>query len=404
MQLADRVNRIQPSATLAVFNAKEKLLAQGIDVVDFGPGEPDFPTPEHIKKAAIRAIEENKTKYTPSGGVMPLRQAAVEWHAKYLGSSYAPKECVVNSGGKHSLFNVIHALINSGDEVLILAPYWVSYPEMVKCADGKPVILDTDPDDGFVPRASQIEKAITARTKILIVNSPANPSGTVIPEEEFAAILEVAKKRNIFVLSDECYSHFVYGKARPFSIASLPGAKSNVIISASLSKTFCMTGWRMGYTLAPQEISDAVLKLQSQSISNPTSIAQYAALEALRGSMESVEEMLVQFSRRRQRMLNGLREIPGVTCHEPEGSFYVFPNVSGASYGDGTSGADTLQVTKELLDREHLVVIPGDAFGAPGYLRISYATSMERIEEGLTRLGRFFRAGKPVTSTASTRG
>src|SRR5690348_15523340 len=212
MQLADRVNRIQPSATLSVFNAKEKLLAQGIDVVDFGPGEPDFPTPDHIKRAAIRAIEENKTKYTPSGGVMPLRQAAVEWHAKYLGSSYAPKECVINSGGKHSLFNVIHALINSGDEVLILAPYWVSYPEMVKCADGNPVVFDTDAEDGFIPRASEIEKAITPRTKILIVNSPANPSGTVIPEEEFAAILEVAKKRNIFVLSDECYSHFVYGK------------------------------------------------------------------------------------------------------------------------------------------------------------------------------------------------
>ena len=406
MELAERVNRIEPSATLAVLMEKEKLTARGIDVVDFGPGEPDFPTPEHIKRAAIKAIEENKTKYTPSGGVMPLRQAAVDWHAKYLSSNYSPKECVINCGGKHSLFNVIHALINSGDEVLILAPYWVSYPEIVKCADGTPVIVETSAENGFIPRASEIEKAITPRTKILIVNSPSNPTGAVIPEDEFAKILDVAKKHGVWVLSDECYSHFVYGKAKPFSIASLPGAKDHVIISASLSKTFAMTGWRMGYTLAPQQLSDAVLKLQSQSISNPTSIAQYAALEALRGSMDSVERMVTEFAKRRTRIINGLREIPGVTCHEPEGSFYVFPNVSGAVDGHDTSAsqANTLQVAKDLLEQSHVVVIPGEAFGAPGYLRISYATSMERIEEGLRRLSSFFRASKPVTSAAATRG
>lgn len=405
MELAERVRRIEPSATLAVLMEKEKLVARGIDVVDFGPGEPDFPTPRHIKNAAIKAVEENKTKYTPSAGIMPLRQAAVEWHAKYLGSAYAPKECVINCGGKHSLFNVIHALINSGDEVLILAPYWVSYPEIVKCADGTPVILETSAEDGFIPRASEIEKAITLRTKILIVNSPSNPTGAVIPEDEFAKILEVAKKHGIWVLSDECYSHFVYGDAKPFSVASLPGAKDHVIISASLSKTFAMTGWRMGYTLAPQEISDAVLKLQSQSISNPTSIAQYAALEALRGGMESVEVMLTEFAKRRRRIVDGLREIPGVTCHEPAGSFYVFPNVTAAVDGnDGATQADTVQVAKDLLEREHVVVIPGEAFGAPGHLRISYATSMERIEEGLRRLASFFRTAKPVSSVAATRG
>jgi aspartate aminotransferase len=404
MELADRVNRIEPSATLAVLMEKEKLTARGIDVVDFGPGEPDFPTPEHIKRAAIKAIEENKTKYTPSAGVMPLRQAAVEWHAKYLGSSYAPKECVINCGGKHSLFNVIHALINSGDEVLILAPYWVSYPEIVKCADGTPVILETSADDGFIPRASEIEKAITPRTKILIVNSPANPTGAVIPEDEFTKILEVAKENGVWVLSDECYSHFVYGDAKPFSIVSLPGAKEHVIISASLSKTFAMTGWRMGYTLAPQPISDAVLKLQSQSVSNPTSIAQYAALEALRGGMESVEKMVSEFAKRRRRIIDGLREIPGVSCHEPAGSFYVFPNVAGAIERNGATSVDTVKVAKELLEHAHVVVIPGEAFGAPGYLRISYATSMERIEEGLRRLTSFFRAEKPVISAAAMRG
>ncbi len=404
MELADRVNRIEPSATLAVLMEKEKLTARGIDVVDFGPGEPDFPTPEHIKRAAIKAIEENKTKYTPSAGVMPLRQAAIDWHAKYLGSSYGPKECVINCGGKHSLFNVINALINSGDEVLILAPYWVSYPEMVKCADGTPVILETSADDGFIPRASEIEKAITPRTKILIVNSPANPTGAVIPESEFAKILEVAKENGVWVLSDECYSHFVYGDAKPFSIASLPGAKDHVIISASLSKTFAMTGWRMGYTLAPQPISDAVLKLQSQSVSNPTSIAQYAALEALRGGMESVEKMISEFAKRRRRIIDGLRKIPGVSCHEPAGSFYVFPNVAGAIEGNGATSADTVKAAKDLLEHAHVVVIPGEAFGAPGYLRISYATSMERIEEGLRRLDNFFRVEKPVISAAATRG
>ncbi len=404
MELSERVKRIEPSATLAVLMEKEKLVARGIDVVDFGPGEPDFPTPDHIKRAAVKAIEENKTKYTPSGGVMPLRQAAVEWHAKYLGSAYAPKECVVNCGGKHSLFNVIHALINSGDEVLILAPYWVSYPEIVKCADGTPVIVETSPEGGFIPRASEVEKAITPRTKILIVNSPSNPTGAVIPEDEFAKILDMAEKRGVWVLSDECYSHFVYGNARPFSIASLPGAKDHVIISASLSKTFAMTGWRMGYTLAPQEISDAVLKLQSQSISNPTSIAQYAALEALRDGMESVEKMVTEFEKRRRRIVDGLREIPGVTCHEPAGSFYVFPNIAGAVNGDALADTDTVQVAKDLLERVHVVVIPGEAFGAPGYLRISYATSMERIEEGLRRLASFFRAAKPVSSVAATRG
>ncbi|MFZ0923608.1 MAG: pyridoxal phosphate-dependent aminotransferase, partial [Candidatus Acidiferrales bacterium] len=290
------------------------------------------------------------------------------------------------------------------DEVLILAPYWVSYPEIVKCADGTPVIVETSAEDGFVPRASEIEKAITQRTKILIVNSPSNPTGAVIPEDEFAKILDMAKKRGIWVLSDECYSHFVYGNAKPFSVASLPGAKDHVIISASLSKTFAMTGWRMGYTLAPQEISDATLKLQSQSISNPTSIAQYAALEALRGGMESVEKMVTEFEKRRRRIVDGLREIPGVTCHEPAGSFYVFPNVAGAVNGDTLADTDTVQVAKDLLERVHVVVIPGEAFGAPGYLRISYATSMERIEEGLRRLASFFRTAKPVSSVAATRG
>jgi aspartate aminotransferase len=403
MQLSDRVNRMEVSATLAVLLEKEKLAARGIDVVDFGPGEPDFPTPENIKGAGIQAIEANKTKYTSTSGMLPLRQAVCEWHAKNLGSAYEPKECIINVGGKQALFNVIHALINSRDEVLIHAPYWVSYPEIVKCADGVPVIVATRAEDGFILRAADAEKAITARTKMLIVNSPCNPTGAVVPPEEFARLLEVCVRRNLWLVTDECYSHFVYGDAKPFSVASLPGAKPRVIVAGSLSKTFAMTGWRIGYTLGPAELIEATLKLQSQSTSNATTIAQYAAHEALRGGMESVQTMLAEFARRRERILKGLREIAGVECLAPQGTFYVFPNVANcascAQKPDGTP--DTLLVARELLEREHAVVIPGEAFGAPGYLRVSYATSMERIEEGLRRLGRFFRVPAAVSTAAS---
>jgi aspartate aminotransferase len=405
MEFADRLNRIEVSATLAVLIEKEKLTARGIDVADFGPGEPDFPTPEHIKRAAAKAIEENKTKYTPTSGIMLLRQAVCDWHKKYLGSAYEPKECIINVGGKHALFNAILALIESGDQVLIHSPYWVSYPEIVKVADGEPIYVPTRAEDGFILRAAEVEKAITPRTKMLIVNSPCNPTGAVIPPDEFARVLDVCRRHNLWLISDECYSHFVFGAAKPFSVASLPGAKDRVIIAGSLSKTFAMTGWRIGYTLAPAPLIDATLKMQSQSTSNATSIAQYAALEAMRGGMDSVNTMIAEFARRRTRIVAGLREIPGVTCLEPEGTFYAFPNVSAChacgKKADGTP--DTLQVARELLEHEHVVVIPGEAFGAPGCLRVSYATSMERIEEGLRRMGNFFRANRPV-STAATGG
>jgi aspartate aminotransferase len=403
MQLSDRVNRIEVSATLAVLLEKEKLVARGIDVADFGPGEPDFPTPANIKRAAIQAIEANKTKYTATSGIMPLRQAVCEWHEKNLGSAYEPKECIINAGGKQALFNTIHALINSGDEVLIASPYWVSYPDIVKCADGVPVFLPTHAEDQFILRAGAVEKAITARTKILIVNSPCNPTGSVIPPEEFARLLEVCVRRNLWLVTDECYSHFVYDEAKPFSIASLPGAKERVIVAGSLSKTFAMTGWRIGYTLGPAPLIEATLKLQSQSTSNATTIAQYAALEALQGGMESVSGMIAEFARRRTRILEGLRKIAGVECLAPQGTFYVFPNVANcaacAQKPDGTP--DTLLMARELLEREHVVVIPGEAFGAAGYLRVSYATSTERIEEGLRRLNSFFRTTTAVSAAAS---
>ncbi len=391
MQLTNRINRIQISPTAAVINAADQLKAQGVDVADFGPGEPDFPTPDHIKKAAIKAIEENRTKYTATAGIMPLREAIVAWHKRELGSQYTAKECVVNVGGKHSIFNTMCVLIQNGDEVILASPYWVSFPDIIKYAGGTPVIVKTTPEDGFAAKASEIEKAITPKTKMVIINSPSNPSGGVVDAEEFRRILEVCKKHNIWLMGDECYSHFVYEPHKPFSIASAKESKENVIIIGSVSKTFAMTGWRLGYTLAPEPLIQAIIKIQSQSTSNPTSIAQYAALEAMRGTMETVPPMLAEYTKRRKRIVEGLRAIPGITCEWPGGAFYAFPNIS-AHLGEGKNALakSCTELSKLLLEKAHVALVPGEAFGAPGFLRLSYATSIERIDEGLRRLEKFF--------------
>ena len=393
MQLTNRINRIQISATAAVIAEADKLKSRGVDVADFGPGEPDFPTPEHIKKAAIKAIEENKSKYTATGGIMPLREAICAWHKRELGSSYEPKECVVSVGGKHSIFNVMSVLIQQGDEVIIPAPYWVSFPDIVKYAGGTPVFVETKQEDGFSVKAASIEKAITPKTRLLVLNSPCNPTGGVVPPDEFACILAVCKKHNVWLMGDECYSHFTYEPHQPYSISSAAGSRENVIIIGSVSKTFAMTGWRIGYTLGPETLIQALIKLQSQSTSNATSIAQYAALEAMRGTMETVPVMLAEYAKRRKRIVEGLRAIPGVTCEWPGGAFYAFPNISAhLSSGSGKPAlAKTCtEISKMLLEKARVAVVPGEAFGAPGYLRLSYATSIERIDEGLRRLERFF--------------
>jgi aspartate aminotransferase len=386
VKLAARVNRIAISPTSAVLAAAEKLRAMGADLADFGPGEPDFPTPEHIQKAAIRALEMGYTKYTPTPGIGALREAICKWHAAQFGSSYTVPECVVTVGGKHAIFNAFCSLLEQGDEVLIPAPYWVSYPEQVLYTGATPVPVKTEESDGFRLRAEQVSRAITPRTKLLIVNSPSNPSGAVVPNDEFVKIYEVCRAKNIWVMTDECYSHFVYGNEKPWSLASVSGTKPNIIVAGSLSKTFAMTGWRVGYALAPEPIISAMIKVQSQSTSNPTSIAQYAALEALTGPMDTVSSMLAEYARRRARIVSGLRAIPGVTCVEPGGAFYAFPNFS-AHLGNGI--ADSTALCKQLLEQQHLVAVPGDAFGTPGHIRISYATSIERIEEGLRRLEKF---------------
>jgi aspartate aminotransferase len=391
VQFTNRINRIQVSATAAVINAAEQLKAKGVDIADFGPGEPDFPTPDHIKKAAIKAIEENRSKYTPTGGISPLREAIPAWHKRELGSDFTAKECAVSVGGKHAIFNVISVLIDHGDEVVLPAPYWVSFPDIIKYAGATPVIVPTRPEDGFAAKAADIEKAITSKTKMVLINSPSNPSGGVVSPDEYEKILALCKKHNLYLMGDECYSHFVYEPHKPFSIASAKNSKDNVIIVGSVSKTFAMTGWRIGYTLGPEALIQAIIKVQSQSTSNPTSIAQYAALEAMTGTMETVPPMLAEYKKRRERIVNGLRAIPGITCEWPGGAFYAFPNVS--SYlGEGKHAIakSCTDLSKLLLEKAHVALVPGEAFGAPGFLRLSYATSIERIDEGLRRLEKFF--------------
>jgi aspartate aminotransferase len=391
LQLSDRVNRIAASPTMMVVQAADQLKSKGIDVADFGAGEPDFPTPEHIKRACMVALEENRTKYTPVPGISPLRQAICDWHKRELGSSYQSTECVVTVGGKQAIFNAVCALINPGDEVVMAAPYWVSYPDIVKYAGGKPVVIETRAEDGFILRAAEVERAITPRTRMVIANSPSNPTGGVIPRSEFERILEVCQRRGVWLMTDECYSHFTYGDEKPYSVASVPGAKSGLIVIGSLSKTFAMTGWRIGYALAPQPLIAAMTKLQSQSTSNPTSIAQYAALAAMTGPMDSVPVMLAEYARRRERIVQGLRTIAGIRCTEPAGSFYVFPNVSACFTKEMPNSS---AVASQLLEREHVALVPGEGFGAPGFLRLSYATSIDRIEEGLRRMSRFFGQAK----------
>jgi aspartate aminotransferase len=390
VELTNRINRIQVSPTAVVISAAEQLKARGVDLADFGPGEPDFPTPDHIKKAAIRAIEENRTKYTPTGGILPLREAIAAWHKRELGSNYSAKECVVTVGGKHSIFNTICVLIQNGDEVILPAPYWVSFPDIIKYAGGTPVIVQTRQEDGFSAKAAAIEKAITPKTKMVIVNSPSNPTGGVVDGDEYQRIFALCKKHNIWLMGDECYSHFVYEPHKPFSIASAKDSKDRVIIIGSVSKTFAMTGWRIGYTLAPEPLIQAIIKIQSQSTSNPTSIAQYAALEAMRGTMDTVPPMLAEYTKRRKRIVEGLREIPGVACEWPGGAFYAFPNVSAHLQGPNALAKSCTNLANQLLEKAHVALVPGEAFGAPGFLRLSYATSIERIEEGLRRLNKFF--------------
>jgi aspartate aminotransferase len=384
-EISERISLISVSSTMKVAAEAERLRTQGVDVVDFGAGEPDFPTPDNIKRAAIRALEQNFTKYTNAGGTLELKQAVCEKHAADFGTDYQSGECLIAVGGKHAIFNLTQALLNPGDEVVIPVPYWVTYKDVVNYAGGKCVFVDTDEERGFALTADMVEPYLTDRTKMVFINSPSNPSGALVDREEFEKIYRLTAARGIFLLTDECYCHFLYD-SQPFSIASLKGAKDNVVVAGSLSKTYAMTGWRIGFVLAPARVIGAMVKLQSHSTSNPTSIAQKAAVEALRGPQDSVDTMLAQYAKRRDFVVARLRAIPGVRCAEPRGAFYAYPNI-GVAFGNGISSS--VQFAEKLLEKAGVAVVPGEAFGTGRHVRISYATSMHELERGLERMHRF---------------
>ena len=383
--VSDNVAQMRASSTLAAMQAAVALRAAGADVVDLGAGEPDFDTPDNIKHAATEAMRAGRTKYTPTAGTRELQQAIINFYEREFGARYDPAEVMSTSGGKQAIFNAVVSLVEPGDEVLIAKPYWVTFPEIVVFARAAPAFIETVETD-FVLTAEQVERAITPRTKLIILNSPCNPSGRVIPPSEFKKIIEVTNEHGIYVISDECYLRFVYPPARVYSAASLePELRTRLCIAGSFSKTYAMTGWRMGYSLARPEWTRAMLKVQSHSTSNPNSIAQHAAIEAFNGPQDSVARMLGEYTARRDWLVSALEEVPGFRCINPEGAFYAFPDVRGCLNGEvKTSGG----FVDRLLKEEQTVVTDGAGFGAEGFIRISYATSLERLQEGVRRIRR----------------
>ncbi len=381
--ISENVARMQPSATLAAMQAAVAMRAAGVDVVDFGPGEPDFDTPEHIKEAAAAAMRGGETKYTPTAGTRRLQQAIIGYYEREFGARYELSEVMATAGGKQAIFNAVVTLAGRGDEVLIPKPYWVTFPEIVNFSGATPVYIETEETD-FILTAEQVERAITPRTKLIILNSPSNPSGRVIPSAEFQKIMEVVVERGIYAVSDECYLRFLYAPAEVFTAATLsPEIRARLCIAGSFSKTFAMTGWRIGYALAPEAWTRAMLNVQSHSTSNPSSVSQAAAAAAFTAPQDCVGVMLAEYRRRRDWLIKALREIPGLKCFEPEGAFYAFPDVRGCLGGEvKTSG----EFADRLLHEAQTVVTDGAGFGAEGFIRISYATSLDRLEEGVRRI------------------
>ncbi|HUB29531.1 MAG TPA: pyridoxal phosphate-dependent aminotransferase [Terracidiphilus sp.] len=381
---SDRIGRIEVSATMAVAAEAAKLRAQGVHLVDFGAGEPHFPTPRHIKDAAIVAIEANFTRYTVVPGIPDVRKAIVERHACDFGSDYSIDEAIFTTGGKHALFNAIQILVDHGDEVILPVPYWVSFKDIIQYAGGKVVFLETSEAQNFRITADAIEAAITPRTKAIILNSPSNPAGSVVSAEDLERIVHLAHERGIYLLLDECYVYLNYaGKA--VSGGSFNWAKQHIVILGSLSKTYSMTGWRAGYALAAKPIVANLSKLQSQQTSNATSIVQKAAAAALAGPQDCVAQFRAEFIELRDYMLKKLAEIPGVTCTKPEGAFYVYPNISAFLGKSGVKSATELAT--RLLHEAHVVTVPGEAFGTREHIRLSYPVTRESIDEGTRRMG-----------------
>jgi aspartate aminotransferase len=382
-QLAQRATTLTPSLTLAIDAKAKKLKAEGIDVCGFGAGEPDFDTPQYIKDAAVQALAAGFTKYTPSSGIPELRAAIAEKLKAENGLDYKPSQVIVNCGAKHSCYNVILATCQAGDEVIIPAPYWLSYPEMVKLADASPVIVETTEASGFKITPDQFRDAMTPATKLIILNSPGNPTGTVYTREELEALAEVALEEDILMLSDEIYEKITYDDIACVSLASISKNIYDLTITVNgFSKAYAMTGWRLGYVAAPEPIATAIDSIQSHSTSNPTSFAQKGALAGLKGDQSFIGEMVKAFTERRAYMYDRLTKIPGITCVKPMGAFYMLPNIS-------SFGLDSTKFSTKLLDDQKVAVVPGIAFGSDAHVRLSYACSMENIQKGLDRIEAF---------------
>src|ERR1700737_1623343 len=385
-KLTERINRIEISATRAVVAEADKLRQQGIDVVDFGAGEPHFTTPQHVKEAAISAIQNNFSKYTAVGGIPELRDAIVHRHAADFRADYRREESVASVGGKHALFNAIQVLVDHGDEVILPVPYWVSFKDIVRYAVGNCVLLQAGESQVFRVTAEMIERLVTPRTKMIILNSPSNPSGAVMSPKDLKAVVQSAAERGIWVLSDECYVFLNY-TGENFSIGALREYRDRMVIIGSLSKTYAMTGWRLGYALAPAAVAAAMQKLPSQSTSNPTSIVQKAAVAALNGPQQCVEDMRLEYIKLRDHVVKGLRSIPGVKCTLPEGAFYAYPNISAFVGRGGIKSASDLAGRR--LAEAQVAPAPGGGFGHRDHIRVSYATSVTELDRGLERMRKF---------------
>ena len=385
MEISERAAQLTPSLTLSIDSKAKAMKAEGIDVCGFGAGEPDFDTPEHIKTAAIAALQAGFTKYTPSAGIPELRQAIAEKLATDNGLTYRAGQVIVSNGAKHSCYNAILATCQPGDEVIIPAPYWVSYPDMVRLVGAEPVIVPTMERNNWKMRAEDFENAMTPRTKMLIMNSPCNPTGSVYTQEELEAIVEVAREEDIYILSDEIYEKLVYDDARHVSIASLSKEAYDLTITVNgFSKSYAMTGWRLGYLAAPEAVAKAVDSIQSHTTANPSSFSQRGALAALKGDQQSVADMREEFDMRRNYMLDRLSKIPNVTAVKPQGAFYVLVNVS-------QLGLTSQNFADRLLSKSNVAVVPGAAFGDDRTIRLSYATSIDIIKKGLDRFQDFCR-------------
>lgn len=389
MRIAKRAMAIKPSPTLATAAKAKAMKAQGIDVVDFGVGEPDFDTPENVKQAGIKAIQSGFTKYTPAGGTDELKEAVIEKFKKDNGLQYEKSQILISCGAKHSLYNIAEALFDPGDEVIIPSPYWVSYPDQVLLNDATPVIVETTEEEGFKLSAKKLEKAVTKKTKALVLNSPSNPTGLAYDKKTLEELAAIAVKHKIYVISDEIYEKLIYDGFKHFSIASLgQEIKDLTLVVNGVSKSHAMTGWRIGYAAGPKDVITAMANIQSQSTSNPASISQKAALEALRGPQDFIQTMNIEFDKRRKYMVERLNKMKGMSCLMPVGAFYAFPRVS-ALYGKSATGkriANSSDLAAYLLEDAKVALVSGDAFGADAYIRLSYATSMDNIVKGLDRI------------------